>query len=361
MERTADDSVYESFFGTETSLSNEANLCTHEPVTSYTITTYAITNCKLNPKVCKMENKQLKSVVNLSKRILTDVEVSVLSKGLSFCPTPNKLDPGIMRSDLDKLHRNMRIKSHFDKIGKEGKKKNNIDDQGNDKVGNNLFATKPFKHQTFKMKSKWGGPIVVGNLEAFIAANEMDFQQRPDVPQPSRRNFSPAENKAMLDLKNDNNIVIKPADKGSAVVVLDRETYLREGYKQLSDTAYYQKLDYDPTTEYSKQVHDTVEDMYQNGEIDETVKLYLISDHVKTARFYLLPKIHKNKIPPPCRPVVSGNQSPTERISQFVDNFLQPCSVKVKSYLKDTNEFLRRINQIKQIPKDVLLVVCHCQ
>ena len=36
-------------------------------------------------------------------------------------------------------------------------------------------------------------------------------------------------------------ITIKPADKGSCVVVWDREDYLAEGYKQLSDTSTYVK------------------------------------------------------------------------------------------------------------------------
>ena len=37
----------------------------------------------------------------------------------------------------------------------------------------------------------------------------------------------------------------------------------------------------------------------------------------------MLPKIHKNREHPPGRPIVSGNGCPTERISKFVDFFLQ--------------------------------------
>ena len=40
---------------------------------------------------------------------------------------------------------------------------------------------------------------------------------------------------ALYSLKNDNTIVIKGADKGSGVVVWDREYYLKEAHKQLSD------------------------------------------------------------------------------------------------------------------------------
>ena len=43
----------------------------------------------------------------------------------------------------------------------------------------------------------------------------------------------------MQSLGEDRFIIIKPADKGSCVVVWDREDYLLEGYKQLSDTSTY--------------------------------------------------------------------------------------------------------------------------
>ena len=43
----------------------------------------------------------------------------------------------------------------------------------------------------------------------------------------------------MQSLREDRFIIIKPADKGSCVVVWDREDYLLEGYKQLSDTSTY--------------------------------------------------------------------------------------------------------------------------
>ena len=39
----------------------------------------------------------------------------------------------------------------------------------------------------------------------------------------------------MRDLQNDRNVIIKPADKGSAVVIWDRNDYLKEAEKQLSD------------------------------------------------------------------------------------------------------------------------------
>lgn len=61
---------------------------------------------------------------------------------------------------------------------------------------------------------------------------------------PIREAFSlTLEEKEDLDnLRNNNYTVIKPADKGSAGVILDRTEYLWEGYRQLNDTNYYRKL-----------------------------------------------------------------------------------------------------------------------
>ena len=84
-----------------------------------------------------------------------------------------------------------------------------------------------------------------------------------------------------------------------------------------------------------------MEDMYQNGEIDITVRDYLMEPGILTPQMYLLPKIHKGVTPPPGRPIISANGCPTERISEFVDHFLNPSCQELRSYLKDTTHFLK--------------------
>ena len=46
----------------------------------------------------------------------------------------------------------------------------------------------------------------------------------------------------MRSLQNDRSVVIKPADKGSAVVVWDRNDYLKEAERQLSDEKTYEEI-----------------------------------------------------------------------------------------------------------------------
>ena len=48
------------------------------------------------------------NVVNLSNRVLSEAEISLLSKGLKFCPTPLELD----RSAIKRILRNLVVKSN---------------------------------------------------------------------------------------------------------------------------------------------------------------------------------------------------------------------------------------------------------
>ena len=57
-------------------------------------------------------------------------------------------------------------------------------------------------------------------------------------------NLNKGERRALKNLGQDKSVIIKAADKGSAVVVWDRDDYLLEAEKQLSDTKTYQRVPY---------------------------------------------------------------------------------------------------------------------
>ena len=109
----------------------------------------------------------------------------------------------------------------------------------------------------------------------------------------------------------------------------------------------------------SKAIANFIEDMYQNGEIDDYTKDYLLSCPGRTSELYLLPKIHKPSFGQgnmPSRPIMSANGSPTEKISEFVDFFLNPTTFDLPAYVRDTTDFLRKLKQIGPLPKGTLLV-----
>ena len=69
--------------------------------------------------------------------------------------------------------------------------------------------------------------------------------------------------------------------------------------------------------------------------------------------FYTFTTIYKPK--PVGRPIISGCDGPTERISSFVDTFFQPIAQKQKSFIKDPTDFIRFIEKTK-IGKNTILV-----
>ena len=54
-----------------------------------------------------------KNVINLSEQNLNENEISLLSKGLDFIPTCNKVDVARLKLELEQFGRIIRLKWHF--------------------------------------------------------------------------------------------------------------------------------------------------------------------------------------------------------------------------------------------------------
>jgi len=294
------------------------------------------------------------AVVNLSDYNLTETQINLLSKGLNFCPTPSAVDLSTARQDLDKFHRSLRLFCHFSKQNAP------LDQSSNSTATNHTIPIAPTDLETdkftrtFRKKSTWTpmGPIP---LESIITLNEIHLSNL-EIESTQKDNLTPKERLALTELLKLSNVVIKPADKGSAVVLMNKSDYVSEAEKQLSDTKFYIQQDTDLTTYHMTEVKKVITDMFRFKYIDEKCKEYLSDFLVKTARFYMLPKIHKNILPPPGRPIISANNCPTEKISQYVDFFLNPLVPKTRSYVKDTTDFVSKIFTLDQVPQNTILV-----
>ena len=86
-------------------------------------------------------------------------------------------------------------------------------------------------------------------LETYIRKIRTDVEHQLVVNNMKRcqDNLSSRERKALHNLRQRTDIIIKPANKGSAVVVLSKEDYIKEADRQLNNHAHYQKLNADPT------------------------------------------------------------------------------------------------------------------
>ena len=156
-------------------------------------------------------------------------------------------------------------------------------------------------------------------------------------------------------LRDDPSIIIKEAEKGSAVVVWDRQDYLREANSQLSDQDVYREVKRDAEGPLRKVIKSVLRKIRNRGDISDETLDYFLVNNPKLGRFYLLPKIHKRLHNVPGRPVISNSSYFTENISSFLDFHLKPLAQKVKSYIQVTNDFLKRIANLPPLPDDLIL------
>ena len=285
----------------------------------------------------------LDNVINLSTYPLTNPQKEILNKGLKFCPTLGEPQMGDLRRDLDKYHRSLRLKCYFNKRYEQVY---------------NRTSTGPFSDTSslkLSSKSEWTPPLGPNNLETVVSLNEIGLLDT-DLTRPKHRNISSSHKASISELLSNRDIFIKPADKGGATVIENRIDYITEGERQLSDTKFYKEMDEDLTEKHNDMIIYQLEAMRLRGEITGKVKAYLTVDPPRTPELYLLPKVHKGTHPVPGRPIVSANGSHTERISAFVDSFLSPIVKNGKSYVRDTSDFLWKLENLGPLEGDEILL-----
>ena len=125
-------------------------------------------------------------VVNLSSRSLSTAEKDILARGLNFAPAPRKVP-----------------------------------------IAEFVAAVEDGLRRTSFPQAQLARTKIVGCLTG---------------ARPPPANLCPAEHKAIKQLKEEESIVIAPADKGNATVVMNREDYDKKIRTLLADTGTYKRL-----------------------------------------------------------------------------------------------------------------------
>ncbi|CAJ0935698.1 unnamed protein product [Ranitomeya imitator] len=157
-------------------------------------------------------------------------------------------------------------------------------------------------------------------------------------------NLSPSEKLALERLSSDKTLVVKPADKGGAIVIMDRTDYIEEAYRQLNDSDIYRVTSQNPLNSIAQKIKTLLEFHEQEGTIDNKVRTFLIKTDPITPIFYLLPKIHKQLFKTTWAPY-----------SIVLEKILTPLVKAISSFILDTNNFLGLIRALGAIPSSSLL------
>lgn len=282
------------------------------------------------------ERSLTQNVVVLAKNFrLTEPQYNLLSKGLTFVPTlrKNKNHYLQLQLDLQEYHRRIKLADYFK---------------------NSSGIRKPFMGP-----SLWSPSLsdISPGIEELIKKDVKILKSQYNSWDCifKGKNLNKEELKALDELKTAKHIVIKPADKGSAVVIMDREQYILEAQRQLNDVTYYRKLDKPIYLQTIPLVQDILLRLKKKRVINAKQLQYLQGDlHPRERRFYTLPKIHKDPatwtIPfevPMGRPIVSDCSSETYRTTEFLDFYLNPLSTRHPAYVKDTYHFVEILKNLE--------------
>ena len=199
---------------------------------------------------------------------MNDHEVSILSRGLKFSPTPRySCNEYEIKNDINSFKRKLRLAEYFDHSS-----------------GNSDKSI--VKNASDFMPPKGRNPT----LDTFIDNIEFN-SNRSDNSASKSFNISQNESKALLNIAKNDDLVIKSADKGNSVVIMNATHYEDMCHNILNDSNYYEKLSCLPKTHITN--NKLIKKYKQNLTVNEFN--YLSKFEVKISNFYGLPKIHKSE------------------------------------------------------------------
>ena len=291
--------------------------------------------------------RQNHSIVNLSIHQLTKEETSILNKGLNFIPTPTIEHEAKIIQDFLLFERKLRL-HHKLYQEKEEDEEDNQSEEEEDSPHKILRPSKGWKPDDAEMDP---------NIMRYKISVLNDLEAQLPMRRKPRFNTTRKERQALQQLKKNEDIVIKPADKGGAIVILNKEDYIKEGERQLRNKDHYRKIENpkELIKDFTKEVEDSLKSFLSKGFINEDLYKILYRANPRTSNLYLLPKIHKKNNPG--RPIINSVGSLTETLSAFIDEILRKYSKLARSYVKDTSHFLQINNDVNINQGDLIATV----
>ena len=137
--------------------------------------------------------------------------------------------------------------------------------------------------------------------------------------------------------------MILTADKGVAMVVMNKDDYIKKAKELLDDTNTYKPITTDPTTKLKNRLINILKLMKGEGKIDENTYRKIYPTGASAPKFYGLPKIHKEDVP--LRPIVSSIGSVTYEVAIELSRILKPLVGNSIHHVNNSQEFAEEIRK----------------
>ena len=133
-------------------------------------------------------------------------------------------------------------------------------------------------------------------------------------------NLNPMQCRALTQLKQDTSRVVLTADKGLAMVIIDKGDYTNKAQALLQDTNTYKVLKKDPTSYLKNKLITLLKDIKQTAGLSTNKYKQLYPTSAVPPKFYGLPKIHKVGTPL----IVSSRGSITYDVAKELAHIIKP-------------------------------------
>ena len=184
------------------------------------------------------------TILNLSKTFIpTPSQTSLLERGLTFIPRPGRDDGEELRRDIHHFHRRLRLLDYF-------------------------HYTHTDSYTPFRPPSTWQPKhsAIHPQISRLINRNMHTFNTFTHH-HVNTHNLTPQEQTALQQLKRNKHIVIKPADKGSKIVIMDTQHYILECNRQLTNTQHYIHINNNIQKQTQTQLRQILDDLHRLNHI----------------------------------------------------------------------------------------------
>ena len=150
---------------------------------------------------------------------------------------------------------------------------------------------------------------------------------------------------AIKQLKADKDRVILTADKGVALVILEKKDYIEKAKQLLQDTNTYITIQADPTTKLKNKLITKLKKIKLDTGLDDITYRRMYPTGAVIPKFYGLPKVHKENTP--LRPIVSSIGSVSYGVAKEVARIIKPLVGATEYHVNNSMEFTEEIKKTK--------------
>ena len=184
----------------------------------------------------------------MSSKMLNTHEEDILKKGIKFSPYPAKINMYQYVQELSAFQRRMRLREFF------------VDTDSKEETPEWMRVKKKSTFTPTKGREC--------NLDTYLEQVTTDTLKLLRVNSDANcENLTGKEREALEVLRKEESIVIKPADKGGALVIMDKVDYDEAVLKMLSDGNFYTESKEDLNSGFEKIVDVKINELRTDGYI----------------------------------------------------------------------------------------------